>query len=383
MNCDEFAFLLDTLESNWTREEREGMEAHAKACPECAKLLLIRREMRAMDQKEEVPEAFSASWRAAIRREEKREMNKKRNTWKRALATAAAVAFVVGGTALSYVNGWGLGTPANNKSAQTEYGVAESYDYDSGAGNYVMMSKAGTDTSAAKARGIQNEKKIIRTVDFTLKTKRYDADFAAIQALVEEVGGRVESLNVSGEGTAEDLRYAHLTLRIPTEKLEAFVSGVDAVGTVSAYSESSTDVSETYYDLQARLDVQLKKMERLQELLGQAQTTSDLIELESAIGDTQYMIDTYTGQLNNYDSRIDDSYVYVTLREMSAADAADDKALGFFARVKNALQASVGIAGDLLQSFAVFALTVLPWCAALAVIVLAVRGAVKLVRRKK
>lgn len=384
MKCEEFTLLLDMPEAERTRQQRQEMDAHMKTCADCALAFSLHSEMRAMDREESVPASFAASWREQIRREEKMEMNRQRFSWKKMLATAAAVVFVAGGTWLSYANGWGLSSPKSaaqsdeNRMAQK----AETYSYDAGTGSYLMGAtpRMASDEAADTASG--REEKIIRTVDMTIRSQRYQQDYEALKALVEETDGRVESLSVSGEGTADSLRRASFTLRIPAGQLDAFVNGANTIGSVSSYSESSEDKSEDYYDVQARLETQLAKMERLQALMDKAATTSELIELESAISDTQYMIDRYTGQLNGYDSRVNDSYVYVTLREITSADAAEEKGLGLGERIINALKASAKTAGELLQSFAVFAITVLPWCLALALLALLVRFVWRRIRKK-
>lgn len=384
MKCEEFTLLLDMPEAERTRQQRQEMDAHMKTCADCALAFSLHSEMRAMDREESVPASFAASWREQIRREEKMEMNRQRFSWKKMLATAAAVVFVAGGTWLSYANGWGLSSPKSaaqsdeNRMAQK----TETYSYDAGTGSYLMgaMPRMASEEAADTASG--REEKIIRTVDMTIRSQRYQQDYEALKALVEETDGRVESLSVSGEGTADSLRRASFTLRIPAGQLDAFVNGANTIGSVSSYSESSEDKSEDYYDVQARLETQLAKMERLQALMGKAATTSELIELESAISDTQYMIDRYTGQLNGYDSRVNDSYVYVTLREITSADAAEEKGLDLGERIINALKASAKTAGELLQSFAVFAITVLPWCLALALLALLVRFVWRRIRKK-
>ena len=117
MDCKAFALLLDTPWEKLTQAQRDEMEQHAAQCPDCALALQIQRDMQGMDADETVPEAFSQGWRTMIREEERRmnEQNEKRRfPWKRALATAAAVIFVAGGTAISTLNGWGMesGKPA-------------------------------------------------------------------------------------------------------------------------------------------------------------------------------------------------------------------------------------------------------------------------------
>ena len=400
MDCRTFSLLLDTPEAERTPEQVREMEAHAAECRDCALLLAIQREMRYMDEEEEIPAAFSASWRERIRAEEENK-TMSRFSWKKILAYAAAFVFVAVGTAVSYNNGWGTaGKNANQTAARTTYTNDSAADYGVTSGTYLNSKAAGTSASyeapmmladsfaseemaAEEASGVEREAKIVRTVNFTVRTQQYEQDYDEIRMLVEEYGGRIESLNTSGDGTAYSLRRANYTLRIPSQRLEAFLDAAKGVGNVSNYSESSEDVSENYYDMQSRLETQEAKLQRLNEMLAKAKNISDLIELEEAISDTQYWIDYYTGRMRGYDSRVADSYVYITLREINNADAAEQKELSLGERIVNAVKASLEAAGEMLQAFVIFFIAALPWLIVLAGIVLVIRAVVRSRRKHR
>ena len=103
MNCTEFSNLLDAwLDGALAPEEAQRMEAHAAACPECGALAALRRDCRALDGEIEVPAAFSASWRQAVRAEaEKAQRAERKRSFRGWLTAAAALVFVVGGAAVT------------------------------------------------------------------------------------------------------------------------------------------------------------------------------------------------------------------------------------------------------------------------------------------
>lgn len=391
MDCKQFASLLDTSLEKMTQAEREGMKLHAAQCRECALMLQIQQDMLAMDENEPLPQHFSQSWRNAIKQEEERMQQQKDHSrfhWKRALATAAAVIFVAGGTALSTINGWGLqkATDTNIAAAGQMRSIANDYDtegaYPEAAAALYSVS-ATADVAAKNVNAQATESKIIRTVSFTIRTQQYDAAYTAIEGLIAQYGGTTESLTLSGDQASGALRRANLTLRISAEKLDAFVGGANQIAGVSAYSETSEDVSENYYDIQSRLQTQQTKMARLLELMEKAESTSDLIELENAISDTQYMIDSYTGSLNGYDSRVNQSYVYVTIRELSSAEAAEEANVSLGERIANAVKASLETAGSVLQGFAVFMVAALPWMLAAGIVIGVIAAIVRISKKRK
>ena len=397
MDCRTFELLLDRTEEEWTQDELREAREHAAICAHCRMLWNVRREMADMDRDEPLPPAFSESWKEKIRTEAEHKMNIRLASLKRPLAAVAAVAVLVLGTTVSYNNRWG---DSRRSSAAYQAGS----DYDAGYG-YSASAKRTANTlqslAAAPEGALMEDSvvfeaeetaygaaddpsvspaKIIRTVSFTLKTRQYERDYQQIRDLTEACGGRIESLSISGDGSASSLRRAEFTLRIPSARLDDFISDARSAGNVSAYSESSDDVSDSYYDIQSRLHTQQAKLARLTEMMEKADSIEDLIRLESAISETQYLIDRYSGQIGSYDSRVNDSTVYITLRELSSADAAEVKELGLGERILNAVRGSLETAGEVAQAFIIFLLSALPWIAAGAVLILAVRA---LLRRRK
>ena len=90
---------------------------------------------------------------------------------------------------------------------------------------------------------------------------------------------------------------------------------MEGVGRVTDRSESVTDMTVQYTDNQTRLETLYAKRERLNQLMAQAQEVSDLIELETAVADTQYEIERYETSQRDIDRRVDMSAVNVTLLE--------------------------------------------------------------------
>lgn len=399
MDCRTFSLLLDKPETEWTQAERSAAEEHAARCADCRTLLAMRREMRAMDDDEQLPPSFSSSWRNQLHTEEKK-MNGKILSfpWKRTLSAVAAVAVLAVGTTAVFLNERDKPSYTNSTARESVYAAEEAeysrYAYDGGANGMMAlgaMRAAGSaketaeyeydeyaagDASTASARTA----KIIRTVNFTIKTKQYEADYEAIRELTARYGGRIESLTTSGDGTAYSLRKASFTLRIPSERLDDFIGGARVLGSVSSYSENSEDVSDSYYDMQTRLETQRAKLQRLTELMAKAEDVSDLIEIENAVSDTQYWIDYYTGKMNGMNSRVSESTVTVTLRELNTAEPVEvrDSTLG--ERILSALEESISMAGELLQALVIFLIAALPWIAAAAVLILILRA---VIRRRK
>ena len=364
MNCKEFSNLLDDyLDGMLSEEEELRLRAHAQECTECAALLSLRRDCRKMDENIQVPDEFSAGWRRMVREESMLEKKtQKKKNWQNWLAAAAAVVFVLGGTLLTRDQFGKKGETGYDTYGAALYDNGASYDMQTSlkrsapdAINYAVMD---ANVYAAEESANVKAEKIIRTVSFTLKTLEYERDLEKIQETAAEMGGRMEYLSANGEDGGTALRSAHLTLRIPSEKLDEFISGAQGIGKLTSMTQQSQDVSEAYYDTQARLETQLQKMERLQILMKDAENIADLIEIESAIADTQYWIDHYTGQKNHYDDQVDYSTVSVSLQEIRVAE---EEEISLWQRMisglRDSLAGGVAFLGDLM----VFLMAAAPW----------------------
>ena len=152
MDCRTFALLLEKPEGEWTAGERRDMEAHAAGCRDCAMLLSMRREMRAMDADVRVPAAFTASWQNKIHTEAQKKMNGKFASfrWKRALAATAAVAVLAIGTTATYLNNQNTPYAFTTRENAADMEMAE-YDYEDAA-----PMQAAFGTASASKRAVSN-----------------------------------------------------------------------------------------------------------------------------------------------------------------------------------------------------------------------------------
>ena len=186
--------------------------------------------------------------------------------------------------------------------------------------------------------------------------------------------GYVENLYEYGDVESGDTRTASLSMRVPSENLDAFLDGMEGVGRVTDRSESVTDMTVQYTDNQTRLETLYAKRERLNQLMAQAQEVSDLIELETAVADTQYEIERYETSQRDIDRRVDMSAVNVTLLEESPAQSATAEDNGLGERLGAALRASLRWLGGFLRNMLVFVTMILPVAvpvAAIAAVVMA------------
>lgn len=193
--------------------------------------------------------------------------------------------------------------------------------------------------------------KMIYTAELSLETQEFDSAVQAVDALVRELGGWFESRSLNQGGSYRSLEC---TIRIPAEQFSTLLDRAGQTAHVTNRYEYSDDVSEAYYDTEARLTTQRTKLERLQTLLAQAATMADIIDLENAISATELEIEYLTGSLRHYDSLIGYSTVNLYLREVYRLSNEEEPATTFGQRFSAALSAGLqnGIDGG--EDFLIF-----------------------------
>ena len=139
------------------------------------------------------------------------------------------------------------------------------------------------------------EPDIIRTGYLSLSVDSPSETADQITDVVEAAGGRIASRS---DYTPVDYGQpsSYLEARIPYDVLDATVETIQELGDVQEVSLNSVDVSLQKVDLDARIAVLEAAIGRLNELLAEAASTSDLIAVESALSERQAELDSLQSQ---------------------------------------------------------------------------------------
>ena len=167
------------------------------------------------------------------------------------------------------------------------------------------------------------ERKIIKTFDISSETKDFDAAIAALNTLISENGGYVESASSSNKSLNNQsdsyTRNADYTIRIPAEKAEAFVGAVGTLFNITSNHSYVEDISEIYYSIEARLEELEVERDSLLNVLEQPETAKDYdlwLTVNQRLSEVRQQIAVYQGQINRYDSQVAYSTVNLSIREV-------------------------------------------------------------------
>lgn len=359
MKCETFENYLDGyLDGSLSELERQAMQEHMQNCPGCRKRYeeqrLLLEELRHLDDGVRAPEGLVAGTMERIRRE-RQPRRRTRPYWigggiAAALCLTLAVGTLLGGTFRA--------TSSAPKTSLMNMAATADTSWDSAGGgesyaeteetveapaapppNAAMAMDAGAATantatadgaSADGARSAETPEyglKIIREATIQMQTENYSEDMAALEELVTSMGGFITSREEWGSEqsaeTGENPRTLSLTLRIPSDQLDAFVEQAKQVGIVTASSISETDVTDQYTDTDRRLQAYQKQYDRVLEMMDRATTVEELIQIESELSRLEMEIESCQGTLNYWDARVNYSTVYIYVDEVRRAISAN------------------------------------------------------------
>ncbi len=215
-------------------------------------------------------------------------------------------------------------------------------------------------------------RKIIRTMNINAETKAFDEAAASIESLTASLGGYIEASSRSGgslhSGSSVIARSASYTLRVPAEQLDAFRAGLGEGINVVRESSGIDDITDRYFDVDARLSTLRTEEERLLDMLEKATELEYLITLEQRLSEVRYQIESYTGTLRRYDSQVAYSTVRLTLDEVLEYTPVTQTPKTFGERMGIAFRDSWADFADGCKSFAIGFVYALPTLLVLAVI---------------
>ena len=171
----------------------------------------------------------------------------------------------------------------------------------------------------AETGGLEDLAKIIR--DGRMRVKVADGTFRDARdeavSIAEAAGGFVLDSRVEG-------RSGTFTLRIPAARFDSVMSRLGRLGEVELEEQNGEDVTAEYIDLEARLDILTARRDVIQELMEQATTLSQTLQLQSKFDEVQLQLERMAGQLRFLDDQIAEATIQLQIIERTAPEAQID-----------------------------------------------------------
>jgi hypothetical protein len=359
MTCEKYKEQLhDLLDGKLPLRAVRAMTEHELSCPMC---YALREEMQEilyslhnMDSELDVPEELSATWRQRLRTE--RNHTRSSRFPIRAWAAMVSVIFIlIFGTSL------------------VRMGLISRGDTDEKIPGIFSTGSSLPDPSLIQAKGL----KIIQSAKFEVESHDFENSEQSILNLAKSLGGWTSKRLINGEedpGSLSLIRVAEVTVRIPQNQIEYFLSKLDEFTIVKRTELIIEERSDEYKQTSALLEGYEATLERLQQRMADAGSLEEILMIETEIGTVQAMITVTAGKLSEWDMLEAYSQIEIKLTE-TALQLSAEYSVG--ARMSAQFQMSLNAVKQYFTDMMYFLVTAAPWL----FILLILAGAALLIER--
>ena len=264
-------------------------------------------------------------------------------------------------------------------SGMVEYAVSDEAAMAPAEG--AAMKNTAADTGSTQLP--QNRKWIV-TVNLTAETDDLDALRSALDEKIAALNGYVEDQSVyngSIYDSGRRYRSANLTVRIPADSIDAFLQDVGGLANIVRQNKSIEDVTLSYVATESRLKALETEEARLLELLSQAETMTDLLEIEARLSEVRSELENYASQKRLYDNQIDYATIYIAIEEVQEYTPTEEPSL--WERIRDGFKDNLEGVGEGLLDVLVWFIVSIPTLVVLAVVVLILVLIVRRIRRRR
>lgn len=224
--------------------------------------------------------------------------------------------------------------------------------------------KASEDSPAALPGSVQpvaaTVRKIIYNADVDLVAEDLTAARQQLVRLVSQRHGYVDETELGGTPGAP--REGRWKVRVPAEEFEAFVEDLGRVGELQRVHSDSQDVTEEYYDVQARLANKKVEEERLLRHLRESPgRLTDILAVEKELSRVREEAERLQGRLQVMTNLT--SLSTITIRINEVRDFVPGRSASLGQEVARTFGASLGLMRDFGRGLVLLVVALAPWAA--------------------
>ena len=156
------------------------------------------------------------------------------------------------------------------------------------------------------------ERKIIKNGSLGILVKDAEETAYDVQTIGEDLDGFVESSQIYEVSVGT--KAARVRIRVPSGKFEEAMTRIKELAVkVESENESTSDVTERFVDLEARLKSGKAEEEQYLKIMDRADTVEEVLNVTSRLSAVRSRIEVIEGQLKYLESQVDMSVIDVTL----------------------------------------------------------------------
>ena len=226
--------------------------------------------------------------------------------------------------------------------------------------------------SAEEPKAVESaasQDKLVYTCWMTIQTLEFEKTQKYVRDAVSKAGGIIEAESVSDsdyswyrdEYKKSGTLNATLTIRIPSEKYNAFLEELDGSGgKVVNKSQNVENITKRYNDQTIYIESLELQEKRLLEMMEKAETVEEMITVEARLTDVQTELNQARSELASMDTDVRYSTVNLTLEEVVRYTDTPRTPISFGQRVSDAFVDSWDNFVSLLQGLIISIIYLLP-----------------------
>ena len=148
-----------------------------------------------------------------------------------------------------------------------------------------------------------------------VSSSNFNSIIKSVENMVESYGGNISNTYLSTN--YQGLQSYSLTINIPAEDFEDFLSGVEELSSFTNISSNANDVTRYVVDIDSRLKSLYSEKEALQDIKDEATSTSDKLQVQSQLRYINQDIEMLQGQKEFYENSTSFSTLTLEIREGS------------------------------------------------------------------
>jgi hypothetical protein len=223
-----------------------------------------------------------------------------------------------------------------------------------------------------------------RKIIYRAKVELAVEDFTPVQAMVAEAVKKFDGYiaDSSLTGSAGSIRRGTWKIRIPAARFDEFVAAAKGFGELINASTTSEDVSEEYFDVEARIRNKTKEEERLLKLLDdRTGKLADVLEVERELSRVREETERMQGRMRVLADLTTLTTVELVVTEMRNYEP--PQAADLATRVRRAFTQSVDGLREFGESLLIGAVAFAPWLPVFFLAILPILWLGRRIRRRR